>query len=351
MQLTWRERIGRASTDMNNPNQTDEGSQNKELNGNPVYRSTCRFIKADGRFCRRTVPLGHRRCWQHAKGLKQKWSALARSAQVGFLLALVSLTLTAFGTYLSWKQSSPKEGNSGINTSTRNIINEMLTEFESTSSQKSFMDDQDELSSSLNAELKKDPYNIRALLIRGQTYYTAAKTGSKGLREALVDFEQAAKIDAKIGDPHFGIGTVLYQLAIFDLVHRGLFQIHRKGKIILDKKTGLPKTLPPDLEIFPDVRNKVVLQAALEEFEKGHTLQQLYNQSGQGTITFFDPESVENRIRTLRELLQYSPSSGYADQELVFTLALYFSRENPKAMLEIFDIEGREAPMPSLHKK
>lgn len=321
---------------MNSPEQVDLHGVGA---GSPVLKSTCRYIKVDGNYCKRVIPTGQRRCWQHAKGFKQKWHALARSAQVGFLIALISLTTTAFGTYLSWRQSSSKELNNGLNPVTINIVDQMLAEFESTSSKDSLMD---ELTSSLNAELKKNPYNTRALLIRGQGYYTAARTGSNGLREALSDFEEAAKIDAKIGDPHFGIATVLYQLAIFDLIHRGLFKIHRKGKLSFDQKTGL-KTLPPDLEIFPDERNKVVLQAALEEFEKGHALQQLYDQSGHAVMTFFDPRSIENRIRSVREILHYSPSLGSPDEELIFTFLSYSSRANPQASADIFGLGGSAA--------
>lgn len=188
-------------------------------------------------------------------------------------------------------------------------------------------------------ELARDPYNVPALLIRGQAYYTSAMSfGGKGLRESLADFEKAADTDKKLADPRFGIGTVLYQLALFDLAQRNRYKIHEKGGLRFNKETGLMEMRHPRLEFFPDRRNRTLLQAALEEFQTGRKLQQLHQSSQDATIVFFAPRDVENRIRSIRQFLGHEPATE-RDDELVKTFTMALTKVKPTAFGLLFEIE------------
>src|SRR5579862_307894 len=54
-------------------------------------KSTCRFLKEDGKLCKRVVAPPETKCWQHASSLKHKWKSLTRNQSVAFVLVLLSL--------------------------------------------------------------------------------------------------------------------------------------------------------------------------------------------------------------------------------------------------------------------
>jgi hypothetical protein len=222
---------------------------------------------------------------------------------------------------------------------TKTVVDEILQLMESV--QPSFPDlaRDNPIITDTSSTLRRDPYNIPALLVRGQAYYTSAMAfGGKGLREALADFEQAAKADMKLADPYFGIGTVLYQLALFDLAKRGRYRIHKRGGLRINKDTGLLEMLHPQFELLLDNRNRTVLQAALHEFQEGQKLQQLYDRTQGATTVIFAPQDVQNRIRSLRGLLGYEPAIG-PDDELVKTFSMVLSKIEPKAFEQLFQIQ------------
>lgn len=156
--------------------------------------------------------------------------------------------------------------------------------------------------------------------------YDRVKAKAKGplrFREALKDFETAAQIDKTLADPHFVIGTVLYQMAIFDLADRSRYKIHKTGDF-----QGL-KSRPPSMSFFVDAKNRAVLQAALDEFEEGRRLQQLHEMMEGGVkCCMFSPQDVGNRLHSIRCLLGYEPATG-PDPELVMRLSYLVSLVEP----------------------
>jgi hypothetical protein len=232
----------------------------------------------------------------------------------------------------------PSSKQEGITGEVRVIVNEILNVIDSVASSSALGPDNG-LDSMFSKDLARNPYNVRALILRGQWYYVTARTsGGKGLREALQDFEKASSVDKELADPHFGIGTVLYYIGIFDLVQRGLFQIHKKGAIRMNKDTGLLEIQHPSFELFPDRRSKAVFQAALDEFQMGHRLRQIYERGNGGTVVFFAPRDVENRIRSLRGLLGHEPVIA-PDTELVMALSSFLSAVEPGGFERLLELK------------
>lgn len=119
-----------------------------------------------------------------------------------------------------------------------------------------------------SATLERDPNNVPALILRGQIYCTETKMhGRLRSREAFNDFEKAAQCDEKLADPHYGLGSVLYRVSLFNLADRGLFKIHEKGAMLFDKQTAAPRIRPQKWEFYADERDRLVLQGALDQFQ------------------------------------------------------------------------------------
>lgn len=193
----------------------------------------------------------------------------------------------------------------------------------------------------LNEALAQNPYNVRALLVRGQRYYTnAISFGGPGMRQGLADFGKAASVDRTLADPHFGVGTILYNLGFFDIAQRGLYKIIEKGQFRQDHNTHQLEMRPPDLELFPDKRNYAIFQAALDEFEKGQKLAQLHEQSKGMTVVFFEPQDVANRIRSIRQFIGHQPQVNQ-DDELLKAFSSALSKVKPnEAFGGLFDVEA-----------
>jgi hypothetical protein len=93
------------------------------------------------------------------------------------------------------------------------------------------------------------------------------------------------------------------------------------------------------LELFPDTRNRSVLQAALDEFQEGHKLQQLYQQTKDGmTITVFAPQDVEKRIRSIRTLMGYEPITE-PDMQLVMHFTSFLAAVEPGGTDKVLQFE------------
>jgi hypothetical protein len=231
---------------------------------------------------------------------------------------------------------SPQEG---LTKDVRTVVNQVFEAMDTISSDKPKWASESSLLPKLDEELIHDPYNVRALLIRGQTCYTgAASFNGQGMRQGLADFEKANSVDKTLADPHFGIGTVLYHLGFFDLAQRGRYKIYEKGGFRFNKKAGKFEMRSPRLEFFPDRRNSTIFQAALEEFETGQKLAQIHDRSDKITVFFFAPQDIENRIRSIRQFLGHEPRMERDDQLIMaFTTAL--SKVNPAAFGLLFEIE------------
>jgi hypothetical protein len=74
-----------------------------------IPKSACRFPKADGELCKRTVAPPETRCWQHASSLKHKWKSLTRNQSLAFVLIVLGLILTVVlggpSLYYSYRES------------------------------------------------------------------------------------------------------------------------------------------------------------------------------------------------------------------------------------------------------
>ena len=158
---------------------------------------------------------------------------------------------------------------------------------------------------------------------------------------ALSDFERAAEADKELADPHLGIGTVLYQLAVFDLAKRRRYKIYQRGAWRINKANGLPEMRRPTFELYPDSRTKTVLEAALGEFQTGQTLRQEYGKTEGSTVVFFAPDDVEKRVRSIRFLLGYEPQTR-PDDELVLVFMSYLQRAEPMGFEKLFEIETQK---------
>lgn len=217
----------------------------------------------------------------------------------------------------------------GLTKEVRTIVNQIIDIMDTIPSNMPKGMSENTLIPKLNEELVRNPYNVRALLVRGQKYYIdAISFGGPGMRQGLADFEKAASIDKTLADPHFGIGIILYNLGFFDIAQRGLYKIFEKGGFRLNKKTHLLEMRSPRLQFFPDRRNCTIFQAALEEFEAGQKLVQLHERSEGVTIVFFEPQEVVLRIRSIRQFLGHEPQMNQ-DDELVKTFTTALSKVEP----------------------
>jgi tetratricopeptide (TPR) repeat protein len=239
--------------------------------------------------------------------------------------------------------NQPPASKDGLTEEVRTVANQVFAAMEAVPPVQPKLAAYNDLAEVFTKQLARDPYNVRAIVMRGQAYYTNAMSfGGEGLRPALADFEKAAAADKTRADPHFGIGTVLYQAGFFDLAQRGLYKIHAKGGMRLNKETGLLEMRYPSLEFFPDERNRTILQGALEEFEVGRKLAQAYTQSDGVIHVLFAPRDVEARVRSLRQFLGHEPILA-RDDELIKTFTMALGKLDPLTFEQLFDIEGKGA--------
>lgn len=271
----------------------------------------------------------------------KQWSLPSKLTAIGAWLGIIGIILTiVFFTlsYFEQRSESSKQQNS-LSPETNKIIEELVTSTEAIPSKFSGEPlEQDPLYTELTAELRTNPYNIQALIMRGQYCYTNALSfGGKGYSEALQDFAEAIQVDENIADPHFGFGTVYYQLALFDLAKRELYEVYEKGSIRFNQETNLLERRLPSFELFPDERNYKVLKAALDEFQTGQRLQQLYRETSDFTQVFFTTKDIDNRIRSIRALMGFDPPLK-SDDTLLDVFSLLLSKLSPGGIEVLFDI-------------
>ena len=157
-------------------------------------------------------------------------------------------------------------------------------------------------------KLKNNPYNANAHMTLGQMYMTFGD-----YRGALNEYRKAANIDKTFADPHFGIAYVYYDLAIIDMLERDLYEISQPGIIYVEKidhsNNDLPIVYYPGMRIYPDERTITIFDLALNEFNKGMTLQQFIKYDNNKTVVFFPPEELAEFARSTRRLLGLEPIS------------------------------------------
>lgn len=185
----------------------------------------------------------------------------------------------------------------------------------------------------------RDHGNPLALVKRGILAYTWARTRGGGYRRAVEDFRTAIGIDSKLADPHFGIGTVYYDVAIADLIRRKRFRLNRKGKLRVNPTTGQPEMIAPDVELFFDKQSHAILMIALDELQTGMALRQASNPVAKAMAYEYVPSDVMNRIMSLRTMLGYQPLRE-PDQTMITILSMLANRmgsDEGECMFEIVD--------------
>lgn len=277
----------------------------------------------------------------------QKQTFLARfcrwtlPTKLSLILAMIS-TLLGIAFWL-WPQA-PKDQHTGeLTDQVRGVVNEIIAVAEAKEPpSQSAAKAGKEMGQSISEGLERDPYNVPALMSRGTIAYTETLAfGRARFRDALNDFEKAAQIDSTLADPHFGLGTVLYQIGLFDLANRGLYKIYEKGAVVFDKQTAAMGLRQPKWQFYPDARNRLVLQAALDQFQKGQKLKQISTRSSDGMVAlFFYSPNVDKTVRTLRTLLGYDPVPEL-DNELMMEFNAMISRVNSREGTEVFDFRER----------
>src|SRR6185312_16847945 len=212
----------------------------------------------------------------------EKWRTWTLPTKLSVVLGILSIVLSV--AFWLWPRPPENEAAGELTDQVRAVVNEIITAAETKNpASKLAIQVGDELDQATSEGLKQNPYNVRALLLRGQLDYAETYThGRVRFRQALNNFETAAHLDHKLADPHFGLADVLYQIALFDLANRGLYKIYEKGAFVFDKQTLEMDVRQPQWQLFPDDRNRLILLTSLEQFQAGQKLQQIYDQSAEG---------------------------------------------------------------------
>ena len=190
---------------------------------------------------------------------------------------------------------------------------------------------------SFSKTIEEDSLNAEALMKRGQMAYVSARQfGGEGYKQALNDFRKVVGMDSRFADPHFGLGTVYYDIATFDLVKRHRYTIHEKGKMRVNKTTGIPEMKPPLMAFFPDDQTKSILTIALNEFESGNKLRQYYSQDKNAITYAFAPADLDKRIHSIRGILGYEPLKPY-DETFMGVFTMFHTRMGEEGLFEIVE--------------
>jgi TIR domain-containing protein len=207
------------------------------------------------------------------------------------------------------------------------LINELLCQSESTLPSPGPLPIEEEpVFQSCSEAIADNSRNTVALLMRGQMAYTWARAcGGHGYRQAVEDFRRCAAIDSSLSDPHLGLGTVYYDLAIFDVVRRNRYSIHEKGKVRLNKDTGLLEMKAPTLELFFDDQCRSVQALALKELQAGLSLRQHSRKIEEATSVMFHPADVMKRLTSLRRMLGLLPMTT-ADDTMFMVFSMFYTR-------------------------
>lgn len=154
-----------------------------------------------------------------------------------------------------------------------------------------------------NEVLRKDPYNANALTNRGGMYFVMGD-----YRKARNDFNKAIKSDAGISDPHIGLGLIYYNLAVIDIINRSNYQIigyTRKLDPLMGSYINYPNVI-----LYPDYRNEILLKLALKEFNKANSLEQQYTKRRNATLVVFPTGYANTKLDAVRFLLKLAPNDN-----------------------------------------
>ena len=147
-------------------------------------------------------------------------------------------------------------------------------------------------------ELSVDPYNVNAHVTLGVLY-----TAFGNYRGALSEFQEATNIDETLADPHFGRGSVYYDLAILDMIERDRYEIYDFGTIY---NSSFMVTYP-NVKFSPDKRTEILFAMALDEFNKGMKLQQSYKYGVNATFISYPSGYITERMLSIRRYLGLAP--------------------------------------------
>ncbi len=179
-----------------------------------------------------------------------------------------------------------------------------------------------ELIDSATETLRKNPYNFRALMMRGQFYCVFARSGGgSGYRQAAQDFEAAIKVEPDSADPHYGLGSIYYELALLDLASRELYDLRDKGMLVLDPESGIKWERLPRIAFSPDRRSSVILGKALSELQEGKGRKQEFDES----FALYDPREIDAKLRAVRILMGMEPGAD-TDGRLLLDFILVASQ-------------------------
>ncbi|GEM_PF-3012138 len=280
----------------------------------------------------------------------QKWSLPSKYTAIGLPIAIVGIIVSVvFGIY-------PKQDNyvaidqeeiSRNAKATKDMIEELLIYGESIPPLKTELNDPySDILIKLSQQLKINPYNVRALITRGQVHYiTSTSLNRFEYRKAIRDFENAIKENKNAADPYYGLGTIYYLLANLDMVRRELYKIHGKGRFHKNPENEKLERFLPAIEIYPDERVKTMLLAALNQFQIGKKLKSIMrtdkNEKSEITTVFFDPETIDNRIKSIRSILKYDPTIR-PDLALDNAFSMCYCFVVPQGILDLYDLSAPE---------
>jgi hypothetical protein len=311
----------------------------------------CTGHTANGSRCKRRVIRPQQRCWQHARGIKEKWGALSEATRIGLKVLLAAATLLGpILWYVDWRQHRTE----GWNPELQATVNDVLSQMEAMPQIPLKNDEREWFLNFTEKRLSKDPHSVAFLIDHGMALIRVAEArGGGDFRQALVDLKHAASVDHELGDPHFGLGVILYDLAIFDIAKRGRFEIHRKGHLGFNKKTGTPIAKTPEFSVSADKRNKLLLQGALDEFNRGLSSPQIWIESkgkavvdewnavmgrkaeNNNVLVYYTVSEIQHNVQTVRELSGYSSTTNNEEFFLKFLQTL--ARVDPQKALSLFE--------------
>jgi tetratricopeptide (TPR) repeat protein len=258
-----------------------------------------------------------------------KWSLPSKYAAIALIIGVIGIIITIIFWY-NPKESPIFTEETALTEETKEIIEELLLYNDSLAAKNS-VDLLGDLIKNMSEELQTNPYNVRALIMRGQL-----NSQIQQYRQAIRDYENASKIRKNLADPYFGLGTIYYFLANLDIVKRKLYKIHNKGAFRIENV----ERRPPLFEILPDERINSLLLAALNKFQKGKNLQSTINYESGFISVFFAPEDIDNRIKSIRSILKYDPPLTN-DLSLFMAFTICYSSFGGN-ILDLYDFSSHE---------
>lgn len=196
----------------------------------------------------------------------------------------------------------------------------------------------DDFYKEMSVTLSRDPNNAKIRILRAQmSLLSATQPSGTGFFQAFEDFRYLRNLEPELADPHLGLGTIYFYLSMFDIVERGRYRIHEKGRIRhhpVSKQLGM---FPPKYDLSIDDGASEHLRIALDEFTEGLRLRQDHAKIEAYTSYSYLPEDINRRIKSLRRLLGHEPSEDY-DEETIKVLTVALGKYDSSAFAQLFDI-------------